>query len=502
MTMALEMKDITIDFPGVRALDQASFQMDAGDVHALIGANGAGKSTLMKVLSGAYTHYTGTILIDGKEVSIRSPKDAKDYGIQIVYQEVDTALIPYLTVGENIMLNHLVSDMGKKQWVNYQEIHHNASKVLEELQISVSSRQLVSSLTLAEKQMVLIARAISSKCRFLILDEPTAPLSKSETDQLFRIVRQLQADHVGIIFISHRLQELFEICDNITVMRNGRFISEESIKSVTVNDIVEKMLGKKMDEQFPRMEKTIGEPVFEVAYLKDTDKVNDVSFTVHSGEVIGLAGLVGAGKTEICKALFGAAEKVEGSIKLNGKIIRPKTPNHAVRQGLAFVPEERRKEGILVEEDVKTNITSANLNQFTRYFSFLNFSKEKKVAAQMVDQLDVKTPTIETKLQNLSGGNQQKVAIGKWLVTDADVYIFDEPTKGVDVGSKKDIFTLILELAKRGKAVIYASGELSEIIGITDRAYVIFDGQVVKEVKTKEVTEEDLLYYSTGGRDE
>ncbi|MFC4403490.1 sugar ABC transporter ATP-binding protein [Gracilibacillus xinjiangensis] len=502
MSAALQMKEITIDFPGVRALDQASFQVDAGDVHALIGANGAGKSTLMKILSGAYTHYTGSIFIDGKEVGIQSPKDAKELGIQIVYQEVDTALIPYLTVGENIMLNDLVSEMGKKQWVNYQHIHQQASNILKELHINVSSKQLVSSLTLAEKQMVLIARAISSKCRFLILDEPTAPLSKSETDQLFRIVRQLQRDHVGIIFISHRLQELFDICDHITVMRNGKFISEDLIQSVTINDIVEKMLGKKMTEQFPKIEKTIGEPILEVEHLRDTDKVMDVSFHVRKGEIIGLAGLVGAGKTEICKALFGATEKVEGSIKLNGRKIKPKIPNHAVKQGLAFVPEERRKEGILVEEDVKTNITSANLSEFTRFFSFLNFSKEKKAASQMVEQLGVKTPTIDTKLQNLSGGNQQKVAIGKWLVTDADVYIFDEPTKGVDVGSKKDIFTLILELAKRGKAVIYASSELAEIIGITDRAYIIFDGKVAKEVNTKEVTEEELLFYSTGGQDE
>ncbi|KAB8139432.1 sugar ABC transporter ATP-binding protein [Gracilibacillus oryzae] len=502
MSIALQMKDITIDFPGVRALDQATFQIDSGDVHALIGANGAGKSTLMKVLSGAYTHYSGTIVIDGKQVEIRSPKDAKAHGIQIVYQEVDTALIPYLTVGENIMLNHLVSDMGKSQWVNYQKIHQEASRVLEDLRINVSSKQLVSSLTLAEKQMVLIARAISSKCRFLILDEPTAPLSTAETDQLFRIVRKLQEEHVAVIFISHRLQELFEICNYITVMRNGRFISEDTIQSVTVNEIVEKMLGKKMDEQFPVIEKTTGESILEVNRLRDADKVNDVSFHVRSGEVIGLAGLVGAGKTEICKALFGASEKVEGSITLHGKRIKPKIPAHAAKAGLAFVPEERRKEGILVEEDVVTNMTSANLKDFTRFFSFLNFSKERKVTSQMVERLGVKTPTIETKLQNLSGGNQQKVAIGKWLVTDADVYIFDEPTKGVDVGSKKDIFTLILELAKRGKAIIYASSELAEIKGITDRAYIIFDGKVVKEVNTKDVTEEDLLFYSTGGRDE
>lgn len=499
MTQGLVMKNITIDFPGVRALDNAQFHLEYGQVHALIGANGAGKSTLMKVLSGAYTHYTGEILIDNKNVQIRSPKDASDLGIQIVYQEVDTALIPYLTVGENIMLHDMVTGMGKKQFIQYRHIHHEATKILDELQMNMSSKQLVQQLTLAEKQMVLIARAISSQCKILILDEPTAPLSSKETKQLFEIVRKLKQDGVGIVFISHRLQELMEICDQITIMRNGKYISCEAIATTTVNHIVEQMLGKRMDEQFPVVEKEIGEPLFEVEQLADGDKVQDITLHVKKGEIIGLAGLVGAGKTEICKAIFGVSAKTSGKLVLNNRELKIKTPYHAVKSGIAFVPEERRKEGIFVEEDVKTNVTAANLHAFTKSFSFLHFAKEKQKAKEMVSQLDVKTPTIDTKLQHLSGGNQQKIAIGKWLVTDADVYIFDEPTKGVDVGSKKDIFTLILELAKRGKAVIYASSELQEILGITDRCYVIYDGKVKKELQTNEATEEMLLYYSTGG---
>ncbi|QGH37020.1 ATP-binding cassette domain-containing protein [Gracilibacillus salitolerans] len=495
------MEGITIDFPGVRALDHAQFSMNKGHVHALIGANGAGKSTLMKVLSGAYTHYTGAIYLDNKQVNIQSPQDAKDLGIQIVYQEVDTALIPYLTVGENIMLNEMVNGMKKKQFVNYSFIHHEASKLLNQLNIHLSSRRLVSTLSLAEKQMILIARAISRDCRFLILDEPTAPLSNAETEQLFAIVRQLRANNVGIIFISHRLQELFEICDEITVMRNGQFVSYDRITDVTINSIVENMLGKTMDEQFPKVTREIKQPIFKVEHLRDDEKVEDVTFHVCAGEVVGLAGLVGAGKTEICKALFGESGKVRGNVQLRGEVLNIRNPYDAVKYGLALVPEERRKEGILVGENVTTNLTSANLSSFVNRFSFLNFRKEKKASIEMVESLSVKTPSIETKLASLSGGNQQKIAIGKWLIADADIYIFDEPTKGVDVGSKKDIFTLILELAKRGKAIIYASSELAEIIGITDRSYVIYDGKVVKELKTAKTTEEQLLFYSTGGRD-
>ncbi|WP_114352497.1 sugar ABC transporter ATP-binding protein [Saliterribacillus persicus] len=496
----LKMENISISFPGVKALDEVDFKMETGSVHALIGANGAGKSTLMKVLSGAYSHYTGEILIDDKIAKIRSPKDAKKHGIQIVYQEVDTALIPYLTVGENIMLNNLVQDMDKKQWVSYSSIHQKATGILQKLDIQVSSKQLVSSLTLAEKQMVLIARAISKECKFLILDEPTAPLSQGETDKLFQIVRQLQEQNVGIIFISHRLVELFDICDEITVMRNGKFISRDTIKSISINQIVEKMLGKKLDEQFPKMEKIIGETVLTVSHLSDNKKVKDVSFTAKTGEIIGLAGLVGAGKTEICKALFGATEKVKGTITYKDKTFKNKNPKQAVARRFAFVPEERRKEGILVSENVRINLTSSHLKHFLQLGSFLNFKKEATVAKEMVGKLDVKTPNIETKLENLSGGNQQKIAIGKWLIADADVYIFDEPTKGVDVGSKKDIFTLISGLAKEGKTIIYASSELVEIIGITDRAYVIYDGQIAKELQTNKTTEQELLYYSTGGQ--
>lgn len=499
-TISLEMKSISIEFPGVKALKNVDFKTETGTSHALIGANGAGKSTLMKVLSGAYNHYTGEIYIDGKQVNIRSPKDAKELGIQIVYQEVDTALIPYLTVGENIMLDETVNDMGNKQFINWKAVHSKAKEVLARLNIQVSSKKLASQLTLAEKQMVLIARAITKECRFLILDEPTAPLSHSETEELFRIVRDLKQANVGVIFISHRLPELFEICDDITIMRDGEFVVKERLANLVQNQVVEYMLGKKMDHQFPKHDVSIGEIAFEVKDFSDEDKVRGINLHVRKGEIIGLAGLVGAGKTELCKALFGLSKIKTGERLLHGKKLKIKTPHDAVKQGMALVPEERRKEGIMVSESVAINLTAVSLNSVTRLKTFLSFRKEKEVANQMITSLGIKTPGNQAKVKNLSGGNQQKIAIGKWLVGDSEVYMFDEPTKGVDVGAKRDIFDLISGLAARGKCVIYASCELSELIGVTDRMYVLYDGEIVKELETSTTNEEEILYYSTGGK--
>lgn len=495
----LKMKGISIEFPGVKALDSVDFTMKSGTTHALIGANGAGKSTLMKVLSGSHDHYTGVIEIDGENVQIHSPKDAQAAGIQIVHQEVDTALIPYLTVGENIMLTHTVTKMEKKQLIKWKELHKQASDILAELKIKVSSKKLVSELTLAEKQMILIARTVTSDCQFLILDEPTAPLSHAETNELFRIVRELKAKNVGIIFISHRLPEIFEICEEITIMRNGQLVTHDLLRNTTTSKVVESMLGRELKEQFPSKPSLQGDVMFEVKNVVDSEKLQDISLSVRKGEIVGIAGLVGAGKTELCKALFGETKIVSGEVKLNGKRVRLASPYHAVKEGIALVPEERRKEGVLVSETVVTNLTAASLSAFTRPLSFLNKKAEKAKALKVIEDLGIKTPSEEARVQNLSGGNQQKIAIGKWLIADAEVYIFDEPTKGVDVGAKRDIFELITALAHKGKAVIYASSELAEIVGVSNRVYVLYDGKVVKELPTQTTSEEELLFYSTGG---
>jgi len=390
--------------------------------------------------------------------------------------------------------------MGKTQFVKWKYIHRKATEILQSMNVNVSSKKLVSELSLAEKQMVLIARAISKQCKFLILDEPTAPLSHSETNELFRIVRDLLEKEVGIIFISHRLPELFEICEEITVMKNGEFVCKERIAETTPNKVVEHMLGEKLEEQFPKYHVEVGDTVLQVNGLYDTGVIKDFNMHVKAGEIVGVAGLVGAGKTELCKALFGATKITTGEILINGNKVKIKNPNDAVRHGIALVPEERRKEGILVQESVATNLTASSLSKFAKVFSFVDLKGEKKIAKEMVGSLGIKTPSEETKVQNLSGGNQQKVAIGKWLIADAEVYIFDEPTKGVDVGAKKDIFELISGLAKRGKSIIYASCELTEILGITDRVYVVYDGEVSKELVTKVTNEEEILFYSTGGK--
>jgi len=499
-SITLRMNNISIEFPGVKALNDVNFVAKTGRVHALMGANGAGKSTLMKILSGAYNHYTGEITLDGQTLPIRTPKDAQNYGIQTVYQEVDTALISYLTVGENIMLSKTINESGQKLFMNWKSLHTEASQVLERLNVKLSTKKLVSELTLAEKQMVLIARAITTDCKFLILDEPTAPLSQTETKELFRIVNDLKEQNVGIIFISHRLPEIFELCDEITVMRNGEFISNEATAATSQNRVVEHMLGKKLEEQFPTLNIQAGQTVLEVNQLSDSTILRNVSLKAAQGEIIGIAGLVGAGKTELCKTLFGLSTITSGEISLNGKKVKPKNPYEAVKNGLALVPEERRKEGILVQESVSTNLTIASLGKFTKLFSFLDRKSEKKQADELITSLGVKTPSADTLVQNLSGGNQQKIAIGKWLITEADVYIFDEPTKGVDVGAKKDIFELIAGLAQRGKAILYASSETSEIMGITSRLYVLYDGQVARELTTSETSEEEILYYSAGGK--
>lgn len=498
----LKMKDISIEFPGVKALSNVDFEIESGRIHALIGANGAGKSTLMKVLSGANTHYTGEIFISGEPVEIRSPKEAKNKGIEIVYQEVDTALIPYLSVAENIMLNSLVNNMGKKQLVNWKEIRTRAETILKKFNMNIDVKAIVSDLSLAQKQMVLIARAVAQECQFLILDEPTAPLSNTETKELFRIVKDLsQNENVGIIFISHRIHELFEICESITVMKDGKVVAEKTInEQLTPKQIIELMLGRRFNDTYPKKQLDIGEVSLEVIDLTEKNgAVKNLNFNVRKGEIVGVAGLVGAGKTELCKTLFGAMKHSRGEIKLNGKVLKVTDPYTAVRQGLALVPEERRKEGILVEDPVYANLSATSLKKYTNRFGFVNKKLEKEAAKNIIKDLDIKTPSEEQLVKLLSGGNQQKVAVGKWLISDAEVYIFDEPTKGVDVGAKRDIFELIERLAEMGKGIIYASCEFSEILAIADRTYVMYDGAIAQELKVSETNEEEMLYYSTGG---
>jgi simple sugar transport system ATP-binding protein len=457
----------------------------------------------MKVLAGANPDYTGDVLLDGQVVELRSPIDAKKLGIQIVYQEVDTSLVPTLTVAENIMLNEMVMSGGV--YMNWKKTRVEAKKALERLHISnIDVNTLVQNLSLAQKQMVLIARAIRMECNFLILDEPTAPLSTSETYELFKVVRHLrEEENLAIIFISHRLNEILEICEKYTVMRNGQIVDNSPVtEQTTTKEIVEKMLGRSFEESFPKEVCEMGDEIFRAESLSGADgKVNNVSLHVKAGEIVGIAGLVGAGKSELCKTIFGAYKKTGGTVSLAGKELHIKKPSDAVESGIAFVPEERRKEGVLVEEDVALNLSAAALNQFCKA-SFVNKKKVDENANNFVESLGIKTPSIRQKVKNLSGGNQQKVAVGKWLTADCELYIFDEPTKGVDVGAKQDIFHLINDIAKKGKGVIYASCEDSELLSLTDRIYVMYSGRIVAELETAKTSDDEIMYYAVGGVDQ
>jgi simple sugar transport system ATP-binding protein len=500
-TNIIDMKNISIEFPGVKALQNVNCSFEGGHIKALVGANGAGKSTMMKVLTGVNNTYTGEIYRNGEKVEIRSPKDAKKLGISIVYQEVDTALAPNLTVVENIMMDHLVYGMKNNPVINWRYLNNAAVEVMNRLNMSIKTNVLVSSLNLAEKQMVIIARAIMTNCKFLILDEPTAPLSTAETEQLFKVIRHLRDDGVGIIFISHRLNELFEICDSITVLRDGKLAGNMEIKSDTsTSEIVELMLGQNYNMSFDKSHRKIGEVILETNNLGDLEnRVHNVNMYARSGEIIGISGLVGAGKTELCKTLFGAYGKQKGSLKIGGKEVRLSSPVAAVKAGMAFIPEERRKEGVLVYEPVFSNLSIATLNKYTSFLGIINSKKELEKAKDKINQINIKTPSAKQQVALLSGGNQQKVTIGKWLDSSAQIYIFDEPTKGIDVGAKAEIYRAIVELAKQGKCIIYASSEQSEILLLSDRTYVMYDGTIQKEFITSKTNEAELLFYSTGG---
>ncbi len=500
--ITLGTNNVSIEFPGVKALSNVNFAVSTGEIRAVVGANGAGKSTLMKVLAGANPDYTGEVTLNGEVVELRNPSAAKRLGIQIVYQEVDTALIPTLSVAENVMLNDTVMNTKGKPVIHWAKMRRSAQEVLSRLNIrNINVRTLVQNLSLAQKQMVLIARAIQCECNFLILDEPTAPLSDTETEELFKVVRHLQkTENIAIVFISHRLNEVLNICEKYTVMRNGELVDTTDITpETTTKEIVEKMLGRSFDENFPKETVKIGDKLFEVKNLYGGDgKIKDVSLYIRRGEIVGVAGLVGAGKSELCKTLFGGYKKTGGSMVLEGKEVKVTNPSGAVKRRLALVPEERRKEGVLVNEDVSFNLSAASLGKFC-VASFINKAKTDANAKKYVEQLGIKTPSIRQWVRNLSGGNQQKVAVGKWLAADCDVYIFDEPTKGVDVGAKQDIFRLIYDIAKAGNGVIYASCENSELLSITDRIYVMYDGKIMAELVTADTSEDEIMHYSVGG---
>ncbi len=496
----LNMKNISKSFAGVRALKNVDFNVRGGEIHALLGANGAGKSTLMKILSGAYESDEGSIETAGGSYAFRSPADSKMAGIHCVYQEVDTALVSHLSVSENIFLDRLASS-GREVWLRWNKIHEEADKVLKRIGLTLSPRTLVRDLTLSEKQLVLIARLFAEKAKFVILDEPTAPLSLEEAEKLFGIMEELKAAGIGVVFISHRLPEVFRICDRITVMRDGERVLTENKTDIDASGVVRAMLGRSFEEEYPKLESTLGEPVLEVRGLESGRRVRGVDLDVRRGEIVAVVGLVGAGKTELSRVLFGADQADKGTVSVSGKPADLSSPAGAVRSGIALVPEERRKEGILVRESVLHNLSVTLLGTIGK-LGFLSGKGERGYADKQIVDLGIKTPSVTQIAAYLSGGNQQKVAIGKWIGTGADVYLFDEPTKGVDVGAKSDIFRIIGRLAQEGKGILYLTCEFSEALGLADRILVMCDGAIVKTFNRGEATQEDLLYFASAGRED
>jgi simple sugar transport system ATP-binding protein len=494
------MRNVSKSFAGVPALTNVDFNVRGGEIHALLGANGAGKSTLMKILSGAYEADEGAIEISGIPHSLRSPADAKAAGIHCVYQEVDTSLVSHLSVSENIFLDRLATSKAEA-WMRWGKLHLEAEMILKKMGLLIPPRKLVRDLSLSEKQLVLIARLLAQEAKFVILDEPTAPLSLEEADKLFGIMKGLKEAGIGVIFITHRLPEVFQICDRITIMRDGQRVATESKEKMDVSSVVKAMLGRSFEEEFPKLPSVVGEPVLTVKGLAAVPRVRGVDLVVRRGEIVAVVGLVGAGKTELSRVLFGADAADKGSVSVKGRTVKPQSPSDAVRYGIALIPEERRKEGILVKESVLHNLSLPLLKSISR-FGILSGSKERSFAEKQISGLGIKTPSITQLTAYLSGGNQQKVAIGKWLGTEADVYLFDEPTKGVDVGAKSDIFRIIGKLAQQGKGILYLTCEFAEALGLADRILVMCDGAIVKSFIRGEATQEDLLYYASAGREE
>ncbi|MFG1174710.1 sugar ABC transporter ATP-binding protein [Erwiniaceae bacterium CAU 1747] len=492
----LEMRHISIAFGGFMALKSVDLTLEGYSVHALTGANGAGKSTLMAVLSGVYDHFTGEILLNGQPVALRSPRDARQLGIHLVQQEVDVALVPGMSVAENIMLDQLAEGGQLYRWG---AVRRQARELLEQLDVQIDVRRKVEHCTLSEKQQILLARALSHHCRFLILDEPTAPLDQHESERLFAVVRRLQNSGIGVVFISHRIHELKAICDRLTVLRDGKLIESGPMQDLSGEQIVEKMLGHQLDDIYPPRRPPYSEEILlHIDGLHDEQRLKDITLTLRKGEILGIAGLAGAGKTELCKALFGASASRIIRGELHGKPWKPSSPYAAVKKGMALVPEERRKEGIFVDESVVMNLSVSADNSFSRW-SLFGHRRAWRWAEEIIARLGIRTTGPRQTLRRLSGGNQQKVAIGKWLRNNADILILDEPTKGVDIKAKTDLFELIDGLARQGKGVIYASGEFAELVGLCDRICVLWDGRVVAEMAASETDEETLLLYSTGG---
>jgi ribose transport system ATP-binding protein len=487
------MRGISKSFPGVRALSDVSLDVRPGEVLALMGENGAGKSTLMKIMAGAQPPDGGEILLDGKPVVLSTPLVAMELGIGIIYQEFN--LVPQMSVTDNIFLGR---EMNAGGWAKDAEMNAEAQRLMDGLGARVDVRRPVEKMTVANQQMVEIAKATSRKCRVIAMDEPSATLTDHELENLWRLIRQLKAEGVGIVYISHRMEEVFAIADRVTVLRDGRSIGTRPISEVTQGELIQMMVGRPLEETFPKVVAEKGEPVLEVRGLTRNGVLHDVSFTVHAGEIVALAGLVGAGRTEIARCIFGADLFDSGEIRLNGEKLTLRSPQDAIHAGIGMVTEDRKAQGLVLELSVRENTSLAALQSLSRGWGVIDRIRERQVAQDYVKSLGTRTPSIEQRVRNLSGGNQQKVVLSKWLLTDSKLLIVDEPTRGIDVGAKAEIYQLMNALTARGIAILMISSELPEVLGMADRVLVVREGRIVGAMDRGEATQERIGHLVLG----
>ncbi len=493
-TPILKMEHITKEFTGVKALKDANFDLFDGEVHALVGENGAGKSTLMKILTGIHQKNSGTIHFMGKELHLKNPKEAQDMGIIIVHQELN--MMNHLSVAENIFIGREEKKFGF--WLDDKSIEKKSEELFQKLGISINPKEIIGNLTVGKQQMVEIAKAISYHAKIIVFDEPTAALTETEINELFHMIADLKKKGVGMIYISHRMDEIERITDRVTVMRDGEYIGTVNTKDTTKDEIINMMVGRVIYED-PKAESTVAkdaEVVLKAEGITLAPSVKDASFSLRKGEILGFAGLMGAGRTELARAIFGADKMQSGNLFIHGKRIEINSPMDAVQNGIGYLSEDRKRYGVAVDLSVSENSVLASLKQFSR-FGFVNTLSINRTAKEYCQKLKTKTPSVHQLVRNLSGGNQQKVVIAKWLIENSEILIFDEPTRGIDVGAKSEIYTLMNELAQMGKSIIMISSELTEVLRMSDRIIVMCEGRITGELDIKDANQEEIMKLAT-----
>jgi len=493
--LLLQVQEVSKGFPGVLALDKVSFELRKGEVHALVGENGAGKSTLMKILSGVHRPDAGVILYKGKEVHFQNAREASAAGIGIIYQELN--LVPHLTVAQNIYIGR--EPRTRLGYIDDRKMNVDASAILGKLNLNIDPATRLNKLSISKQQMVEIAKALSRDSEVLIMDEPTSALTESEIEELFKVIHSLRERGVGIIYISHRLDELKHIVDRITIFRDGRFIATAEYAAITMEAIINHMVGRRLENIFPpRNNRPTDKKLLEVRHIVQPGILKDISFDLFEGEILGLAGLMGAGRSELARAIFGADPIASGDVLRDGRKLDIRSPSDAIEHGIAYLSENRKEDGLAIKMPLNQNVTLANLPQVSRRCTIISRTQELGATRTYVEQLDIRTPSLEQMVNNLSGGNQQKVVIAKWLYRDSRILIFDEPTRGIDVGAKFAIYELMEQLARQGVGVIMISSELPEILGMTDRVLVLHEGRLTATLRTRDTSQEEILNYAAG----